>query len=125
MDRETVQQASQPAAFKKALKARKAELEEAGAHHHGSSRSSMREADYKGHRITVRTTYKITVDGKPFDIAVSVDNDGSVQYHGLPTQSFPSVIGLVQKAIDLFPDDFADPPADGHGHGDHMHGGQH
>ena len=123
MDREIVQQASQPAAFREALKARKEELEQAGAHRHAASTSSVREAEYKGHRIKVRTTYKITVDGEPFDVAMTVDNDGSVHYHGLPTRSFASVIDLVQKAIDLFPADFADTPADGHDHGGHMPSG--
>ena len=123
MDRETVQQASQPTAFRKALKARKEDVEQAGGHHRPASTSSVREAEYKGHRIKVRTTYKITVDGEPFDVAMTVDNDGSVHYHGLPTRSFPSVIGLVQKAIDLFPADFADTPADSHDHGGHMPSG--
>ena len=123
MDRQTVQQASQPAAFTKALKARKGELGTAGGHQHARSTSSVREADYKGHRIKVRTTYKVTVDGQPFDVALSVDNDGSVHYHGLPTRSFPSVIGLIEKAIDLFPNDFSAAPVSGHG--DHMPGGDH
>ena len=66
----------------------------------------MRYASYKGHQIAVRTTYEITVDGRPFAIHVTVDNSGRVHYHGLPTRDFPSLIGLVQKAIDMFPADF-------------------
>ena len=59
----------------------------------------------------------ITVNGRPFDIHVVVDNAGRVFYHGLPTRDFPSVIALVQKAIDQFPDDFGA----GAGHGGHGH----
>lgn len=92
----------------------------------------MRYASYKGHQIAVRTTYEITVDGRPFAIHVTVDNNGRVHYHGLPTRDFPSIIGLIQKAIDMFPEDFPGPaskpdPDDGshhHGHGhDHPHDG--
>ena len=92
----------------------------------------MRYASYKGHQIMVRTTYEITVDGRPFAIHVTVDNSGRVHYHGLPTRDFPSLIGLVQKAIDTFPEDFREPaskpdPDDGshhHGHGhEHPHDG--
>ena len=127
MDRQTLRQASQPTAFTKALKARKDELVTAGGHHHDASTSSVREAEYKGHRIMVRTTYEVTVDGQPFDVAMSVDNDGSVHYHGLPTRAFPSVIGLIQKAIDLFPDDFTGTADSGHDHDHdgHMPGGHH
>ena len=133
MDRDTVRKASEPAAFKKALKAQGTELATAGGHHHGATRS-VRETTYKGHEIKVITTYKVTVDGEPFDVGITVDNDGSVHYHGLPTRAFPSVIGLVKQAIDLFPSDFSgqpkNPPSEpdvhdhaGHDHGDPAHGG--
>jgi len=88
--------------------------------------SSMRYASYKGHQITVRTTYEITVDGRPFAIHVTVDNSGRVHYHGLPTRDFPSLIGLIQKAIDMFPEDFPEPvskpdPDDGSHHHEDTH----
>jgi hypothetical protein len=66
----------------------------------------MRYASYEGHDITVRTTYEIKVDGEPFAVPVTVDNNGRVHYHGLPTRDFASVIDLVKKAIDTFPEDF-------------------
>ncbi len=75
----------------------------------------------------MRTTYEITVDSAPFDVHLTVDNGGRVHYHGLPTRDFASVIGLVEKAIDVFPDDFANrPEAVPHPHdAGHEHGEDH
>ncbi len=92
---------------------------------HDHVMGSERTAAYRGHAIVVRTTYAITVDGAPFEIAINVDNAGRVHYHGLPTRDFRSVIALVKKAIDVFPDDFGhghDAPATPVEHG-HHHGG--
>jgi hypothetical protein len=76
---------------------------------------------HRGHEIEVRTSYSITVDGRPFEVQPSVNNAGLVHYHGLPTRNFPSVMDLVTTAIDTFPDDFADDtspaPHDGPHHG--------
>jgi hypothetical protein len=111
--------AATPEAMRAALAARADEISTAAHPHRTAAVADVREAEYRGHRIEVRTSYAITVDRRPFDIHVVVDNDGRVFYHGLPTRDFPSVIALVQKAIDQFPDDFA-PGADaggaGHGH---------
>jgi len=106
-----------PDAMRAALAARADELSMA-AHHHTAALADVRESEYRGHRIEVRTTYAITVDGRPFDVHVVVDNEGRVFYHGLPTRDFSSVITLVEKAIDQFPDDFGpgDPADTGHGH---------
>jgi hypothetical protein len=119
--------AAAPEAMRAALAARADELSTAAHPHHTASLADLREAEHNGHRIEVRTSYAITVDGRPFDIHVVVDNEGRVFYHGLPTRDFPSVIALVEKAIDQFPDDFG-PGADqsgtgqGHSHGpDHQH----
>jgi hypothetical protein len=119
--------AAAPEAMRAALAARADELLMAAHPHRTAALADVREAEYRGHRIEVRTSYAITVDGRPFDIHVVVDNEGRVFYHGLPTRDFPSVIALVQKAIDQFPDDFgpeADPGGPGHGHPqrpDHQH----
>jgi hypothetical protein len=76
---------------------------------HGGATESVREATYKGHRIMVRTTYQIEVDGKPVEGHLAVTNDGRVHYHTLPNISYASAIDLVQQVIDSFPDDFAPP----------------
>jgi hypothetical protein len=80
---------------------------------------SVREAEYKGHHIVVRTTYRIEVDGQSLKGHFAVSNDGQVHYHPVPNISFASAIDLVKQLIDLFPDDFA--PGQG-GHGEHRHG---
>ena len=73
-------------------------------HHHGES---TREAEYKGHKIIIRTTYEITVDGQPVTGHINVSNDGDVQYHAIPNFSFGSAVDLVRKLIDVFPTSFS------------------
>ena len=86
---------------------------------------SVRSATHKGHDIVIRTRYEIEVDGQPFAPLINVDNAGRVQYHGLPTRDFASMVDLVKKAIDTFPDDFPDHPAElpNHDHHDTPEGG--
>ena len=115
--------AAAPEAMRAALAARADELATAAHAHHPSDPFDVREAEYRGHRIEVRTSYAITVDDRPFDIHVVVDNEGRVYYHGLPTRDFASVIDLVEKAIDQFPDDFGGGPE--HPHADEGHGHTH
>jgi hypothetical protein len=67
---------------------------------------SVREVDYKGHKITIYTQYEIRVDGKPLGGHIYVDNAGKVSAHALPNYSFVSAVDLVKKMIDEFPDDF-------------------
>src|SRR5438105_1541321 len=49
---------------------------------HGES-VVTREADYKGHHITVRTKYEVEVDGKPLMGHMGVTDAGSVHYHAI------------------------------------------
>ena len=67
---------------------------------------SMREIDYKDNHVTIETTYKIKIDGKPFKGELSVSNAGSVHYHGIPNVAFDSAVQLVQAVIDTFPQEF-------------------
>jgi hypothetical protein len=121
--------AAQPDELRDALAANADELAHAAGPHHSSELAAVRRATHRGHEIVVRTSYQITVDGRLFDVHLTVDNGGRVHYHGLPTRDFASVIDLVAKAIDAFPGDFAGAPVpDGHGghdHGGHDHGGGH
>lgn len=122
--------AAEPEAVRAALAANADELVRAAGPHHGDTLASIRHATHDGHDIVVRTSYQITVDGRPFDVHVVVDNDGRVYYHGLPTRDFASVIDLVAKAIDTFPEDFDRGDVDttdehGPGDGGHDHGGDH
>jgi hypothetical protein len=102
-------------------------------HDHGGETETVREEDYKGHHIVVRTTYRVEVDGVPVEGHLGVTNDGQVHYHAVPNLGFTSAVDLVKKLIDAFPDDFPDPGAvpggGGHGHeaghggtGGHGHG---
>jgi hypothetical protein len=118
-------QAAQPEAVVERLAAQRPELPEPG-HEHGSSMESVREANYRGHHITIRTTYEIEVDGRPILGHMGVTNDGQVHYHPIPNLGFASAVDLVKQLIDTFPEDFetgAAPgePDPGHEHG-HTHG---
>lgn len=103
------------------------DLSHAADSHHGAEMADVRTAQHAGHEIVVRTSYEVTVDGVPFNVHLSVANNGRVHYHGLPTRDFPSVIDLVAKAIDSFGDDLTTPEnteTGGHEHS-HEHGHEH
>jgi hypothetical protein len=82
------------------------------AGHAGHDRpfESVREVEYKGHNITIRTHYEIRVDGKSLSGHIYVDNSGRVSSHAMPTYSFVSTMDLVKKLIDAFPTNFAKVP---------------
>ena len=76
------------------------------AQHDMGSHDSIREAEYKGHKITIRTHYDIRVDNKPLGGHVYVSNDGNVSTHAMPAYSFSSTVELVKQLIDSFPNKF-------------------
>jgi hypothetical protein len=112
---------SQQAAAVGRYKAQLSELSE--GHHHGEP--SVREVTYGTHVIRIVTTYEIEVDGQPVTGHMLVTNEGTLHYHAIPNQEFPSAIDMVKRMIDLAPEQFPDPPPpDQHGdhppdHGDH------
>ena len=69
--------------------------------HSHAQEPSVREETYKGHRIRVVTTYGITIDDEPVTGHLNIGNDGSVHYHAIPNQEFPSMIAMVKRIIDL------------------------
>jgi hypothetical protein len=83
----------------------------AGHAGHEGPFESVREAEYKGHKITIRTHYEIRIDGKPIGGHIYVDNSGRVSSHAMPTYSFVSTVDLVKKLIDAFPASFAKLPS--------------
>lgn len=91
----------------KQLKAGKPVAVAGHAEHDKGPFQSIREVEYKGHKITIYTQYEIRVDGEPFSGHIYVDNTGKVSTHALPAYSFVSAVDLVKKIIDEFPDDFA------------------
>jgi hypothetical protein len=105
MKRSELQDFGSPEAITRKLR----EHQPSGVHTHGQL-ESLREADYKGRRITIRTTYHIEVDGKAVEGHLGVTNDGRVHYHAVPNLSFASAVDLVKQLIDTFPEDFPDNP---------------
>ncbi len=81
------------------------QVKKAQKHKHEKS-ESIREADYKGHHIVVKTHYEIEVDGRLVMGHLGVTNDGQVHYHPVPNLSFASAVDLVKQLIEIFPDDF-------------------
>ena len=73
---------------------------------HKGGQEIVREDDYKGHHVVIRTRYNITVDGKEVTGHIMLTNAGQVHYHGLPNYTFDSAVDLVRALIDNFPDDF-------------------
>ncbi len=76
------------------------------AEHDKGPFQSVREIEYNGHKITIRTQYEIRVDGKALGGHIYVDNTGKVSTHALPAYSFASAVDLVKKMVDTFPDNF-------------------
>ncbi len=77
----------------------------------------IRQDDYKGHHVMVRTRYDITIDGQVVTGHIMLTNLGQVQYHGLPNHSFDSAVELARALIDNFPEDFAKKAAPRSPHG--------
>jgi hypothetical protein len=75
--------------------------------HRGMPFESVRDIEYNGHHIIIRTQYQIKVDGKSLSGHIYVDNTGRVSTHALPNYSFTSTVDLVKKLIDAFPANFA------------------
>jgi len=115
--------ATTPDQLTAALRENQAELAVLRRTHEGPRRS-VREATYRGHRIRVVTTYEISIDDRPVTGHLLLDNDGSVHYHAIPNQQFPSMIDMVERIIDLAWDlDEPQPDVPGSEHGDS--GGHH
>ena len=80
---------------------------EHGGHEH---HEVVRTDTYRGHQIVVRTTYEIEVDGQPVTAHLHIDNDGNVVCHAIPVYQSASMVEIVHRLIDVFPDDFPPPP---------------
>jgi hypothetical protein len=94
--------------------ARERFLEQVHRHgHNGHTTSSVREVEYKGRKIRIETTYRITVDDEPVLGQVIVENSGRVHYHSIPNQEFKSAVDMVMRLIDLVPPSYS--PHGSHG----------
>lgn len=101
-DASLVQAKKRSALFKTMLKANQ-------GGHHDHETPAVREAIHNGHRIEVKTTYEVRVDGKKVAMPFSPDQNGSVAYHAIPNLAFASAMDLVRCVIDTFPADFPPP----------------
>ena len=104
MKRQDLQRAADPATYTKAL------AKTGPSKHSGHAMQEViRTDEYNGHAIEIRSTYMITVDGKPVTAHMHVDNDGNVICHAIPVYRSASMIDVVHRLIDVFPDDFPAP----------------
>ena len=77
-----------------------------GSHNHHNNLVSIRKDEYKGHKISITTTYDIEVDGKRIFPPLHVNNNGSISAHIVPNYASSSAIDLIRILIDTFPEDF-------------------
>ncbi|MDH3664394.1 MAG: hypothetical protein OEU92_31005 [Alphaproteobacteria bacterium] len=68
---------------------------------HKKSFTSNRKAAYRGRSISVRTSYRIEIDGEPLSAHVTVQDDGSVRCHSLPNYAFSSAVDMAKALIDV------------------------
>ena len=68
--------------------------------HQHPQEPSVREEVYRGYQIRVVTTYEIFIDDQPVTGHLNLGNDGTVHYHAIPNEKFPSMIGMVRRIID-------------------------
>jgi hypothetical protein len=108
--RADLQRAADPAAYAEGLATTNPSAHDAHQHH-----EIVRTDTYRGHAIVVRTTYEIEVDGRPVTAHMHIDNDGNVVCHAIPVYQSSSMVEVVRRLIDVFPEDFPAPggPAPG------------
>lgn len=106
MNSDVVERAGDPAYIKDHVK-RNAGAVQATMRARGDTMESVREADYRGHHIVIRTTYRIEVDGKPVEGHIMVSDDGFVHFEAIPNSEYTSAVDLVKRIIDVFPAEFA------------------
>jgi hypothetical protein len=121
MDIKKLEKAAEPGAFARFV----AGLPQSHHHDHGGDGSieTLREAEYEGHHIVIRTTYRIEVDGKVLAVPLALGNDGQLHVHSLPNYQFASAIDMVKRLIDNFPEDFRPHRGEAKrsgGHGSHV-----
>ena len=125
MDIKELEKAAEPEEFAGFIET----LPQPDHHVHGSGGSieTLREDDYEGHHIVIRTTYQIEVDGQVLQGPLGLDNEGNLHCHALPNYQFASAIDMVKRLIDNFPEDFKSKKGGGKKTGGHTggHAGAH
>ena len=72
--------------------------------HHDMPIESIREFVHKNHKVSIKTAYEIDIDGKRLTGHVYVDDFGNISCHSFPAYSFSSIVDLIKKIIDKFPE---------------------
>jgi hypothetical protein len=108
IDRKALEEASDPKNIAAYVAGQPVEMAMDHGQGAGGTIETVREDDYKGHHISVRTTYRIEVDGRALDVPLMIDNDGNIHCHSLPNYRFDSTVHLVRQLIDTFPNEFRD-----------------
>jgi hypothetical protein len=92
--------------------------------HAGHDTTAVREFTHDGHVITIITTYRVEVDGRPMAAHLSVDEDGRVFTHATPFVTYASAVDLMKAVIDAYPGAFSGASEPGR-HPEHTHGTGH
>ena len=71
--------------------------------------SSTRVFNYRGHQASVKTTYEIEIDDKPYAGHINVDEEGHIRCHAIPYETYPSAVDFVKQLIDQYPRSFPAP----------------
>jgi hypothetical protein len=79
-----------------------------GANHHQHHPiESIREFDYKGSKIVIKTSYNITINDHPVNPHVFVDRKGHLTTHALPNYTFNSAVDMIKSIVDCMNIDFS------------------
>jgi hypothetical protein len=54
----------------------------------------------------LETIYRVTIDGKKYDLGLLADDQGNVHCHSLPNYQLQSALDMVRAIVEQFPDDF-------------------
>ena len=87
------------------------DIAEGGDSHGGHGLVSKRVFTHRGHEVSIKTTYEITIDDKPYAGHVSVDEEGHIRCHSIPYETYPSAVDFVKQLIDQYPRSFPAPCA--------------
>jgi hypothetical protein len=116
MRQDQLEAAATPAQLREAVETHQDELERLHHAHDGDS-ETVRHVTYRGHDIRIVTTYRIELDGEAITGHLMVNNAGSVHYHAIPNQEFPSAIDAVKRIVDLTDETDTGAEPDPHHHG--------
>jgi len=89
--------------YTKTIKRNKPRMDMGG---HGHGIETIREDDYKGHHIVIRTRYETQMDGQPSTAHMALTNAARRYYHPRPNPRFPSAIVRRCQLIAPLPDEF-------------------